>query len=221
MIPLAQIRSRVRTKFEAESDSRWSDAAINAAINEGLDELSERTLFYERYVSIPKAPGQRYYDIRGYVPDGAYALTGLFSTTRNDWLAPVTERGLDNPNQLDASGTALWEESIGDPDSWFVRGAHWFGVYPYPGEDATGYLRLYFAGQAPHFTHDQAVLADLPDDYIPALEEYAMYELHAQDGESKKALLRWKNYDERATEFATFVERRNKTARTHVMGARR
>ena len=211
MIPLSSIRSRVRTKFEAESASRWEDEPINSAINEGLDELSERTLFYERYVSIPIESGRTYYDTRGFVPEGALQLTALWDTTVSDWIDPANIEGFDT----------RWEEATGPARRWFTRGAWWFGVNPSPSTDATGYYRLYFAGLAPHLTHDQAVLADLPDDFVDALVEYALYELEAQDGETSKALLHWKLFDGMANDLAEFVKNRMKTARTARMGKRR
>lgn len=212
MIPLSTIRSRARTKFEAESASRWEDAAFDSAINEGLDELSERTLFYERYVSIPIESGRTYYDTRGYVPDGALQLTALWDTTVSDWVTPWNVDSLDT----------RWEEASGPARRWFTRGAWWFGVTPAPGtDDASGHYRLFFAGLAPHFTYDQAVLADLPDDFVDALIEYVLYELEAQDGETSKALLHWKLFDGMANDLADFVKNRMKNIRIARMGKRR
>lgn len=222
MIPFSEIISRVRTKFEAESSTRWSDRSIGNAINNGLDELSERTLFYERYVSIPKRAGQTYYDTRGYVPEGALQFTRIWSTTLDNWLDPINAESLNLRTAPAVQlNPLLWEESQGDPTAWFVRGGWWFGVYPYPGESASGYLRVYFASLAPHFTHPQSVLEDLPDDFVPALEDYALYELNAQDGETSKALLHWKSFSERAGLLEDLVEKRMQTNRVGRMGLTR
>ena len=59
MLTLSDIRSRVRTRFEAASTTRWSNADINAAINDGLGELSEATRYFERWVSILLRPRGR------------------------------------------------------------------------------------------------------------------------------------------------------------------
>lgn len=211
MIPRDTIVSRARTRFESESSVRWSDAGIVSAINEGLDELSEQTHFYRRYVSIPLVADRIFYDIRGYVPDDAIGLTAAWSTIRNDWLKPRSEDELD----------PRWEEATGDPYEWFVRGAFHFGVHPHPTSSTSGYLRVWFSGLAPHFTHGQSVIADLPDDFIPALEDYVLYELQARDGETKKSLLHWKDFSRRARMLEEFVRKRGARAFVGHMGGRR
>ena len=210
MIPRSEVESRVRTRFEQESSVRWASADIVSAINEGLDELSERTHFYQRYVSIPVVPGRVYYNLTSYIPDDAISLRSCWSTVRADWLEATAEHTLE----------PSWEEGIGDPQKWFPRGALYIGVYPHPavGATAPGYMRLYFSSLAPHFSHSQAVLGDLTNDFVPALVDYALYELQARDGESKKALIHWKSFDKRAKLLEDFVARRGRSQRVSTMG---
>jgi len=209
VIPLSSIISRVRTKHEASSTARWSDAAITESINDGLDELSQSTLFYERAVSIPTVE-RTYYDLRGYLPESAVAVTSVWSTTGERWLIPVS------PEHLGFK----WEESTGEPQFFWVRGLHWLAVWPKP-NSATGYLRVHFAGLAPHYTVGQDVLADLPDDFVPALEDYSLYDMAAQDGETEKALRHFGEYRKREQAFAEFIERRTSTARHGAIGGLR
>jgi len=212
MIPLSTVTSRIRTRFEAESAIRWSDAAIREAINEALDELSEATHFYERVVSIPLVADRIFYDLRAYAPDDFISVRAVWSTVREDWLTPNSE------GKLDAS-YRRWQEAVGDPHTYFTRGWGWLGVYPHPENSASGYLRVYFATLAPQLTHPQAVLADLPDDINPALEDYALYDLQTQDGETAAALLHWKDFADRQARLGKFVESRGRTS--GVIGGRR
>lgn len=208
MIPLSQIVSNVRTRYEAESTVRWSDTPIVAAINDGLEDLSEASRFYERHISVPLGNLRSYYDLRGWMPETALGVTSVWNTSLNSWLEPTGIEKLGS----------RWERSTGTPLSFFMRGLFWMGVWPKPATSGTGYLRIYFAGYAPKFTSSQSVLRDLPDDLITCLEDYALYELSAQDGESDRALLHFADYDARSKQFAAFIDRRIVRARNLQMG---
>ena len=208
MVPLSEIITNVRTQYAAESTVRWKDPDIRDAINEGLDELSEATRFYERHVSVPVASLRTYYDLRGWLPESALGVTAVWSSVINEWLEPGS-----------SIARFQWERSVGPSQSFFMRGIYWMGVWPKP-STSTGFLRVYFTGLAPHFDFPQAVLRELPDDFIPALEEYALYELAAQDGETTRALQHFKDYGVRERSLRDFVERRTVTARVLKMGSR-
>ena len=209
MIPFSTIIGNVRTQYEAESTVRWSNADIGAAINEGLDDLSETSRFYERHVSVPIAGQRIYYDLRGFLPESALGITSVWSSVVEDWLQPVSPKELKS----------RWEQSTGSPKSFFMRGLFWMAVWPKP-ETTTGFHRVYFAGHAPHFTFPQDVQRDLLDSFVPSLEEYALYELCAQDGETTRALSHWSEYSRRTKEITDFVERRTVSARVLRMGGR-
>jgi hypothetical protein len=210
LIPLSQIAARVRTKFEAESTARWTDQGIYDAVNEGLEELAEATLFFERYVTIPLVADRTYYDLRGYLPESAIGVTSVWDTTTSAWLTPINQGDLG----------FRWEESAGEPQFYFLRGANWLGVWPKV-STTSGFIRVHFAGLPPRFTTPQSVLSDLPDDYVPALEEYALYELSAQDGETDKAIAHYQEYAAKEKSLADFVSRRTATARVGRVGGRR
>lgn len=209
MIPLSEIINNVRIRHEAMSSTRWKDVDIRDAINEGLDDLSDVTRFYERHVSVPVGNLRTYYDLRGWLPETALGVTSIWSDVIEDWLTPVKVSDL----------RTRWEQSTGPSRSFFMRGLFWMGVWPKP-EATAGFLRVYFAGFAPHFDFPQAVLRDFPDDFVPALEEYALYELAAQDGETTRALMHFSDYAARAITLTNFVARRRVTAKSFRMGAR-
>lgn len=190
---------------------RWDNDDILDAINEGLDDLSEVTRFYERHVVVPLANLRVYYDLRGWLPESALGVTSVWCSASTDWLTPIASRDL---------GTR-WEQATGSPTNFFMRGLFWMVVWPHPVDAGVGdFLRVYFSGYAPHFTHPQAVLRDLQDDWVPALEDYALYELSAQDGETGRALMHWQDYTARSTQYAKDVNRRIVTARVLRMGSR-
>lgn len=213
MIPLADVAARVRVRYEAASggaSTRYTDANLYTFINDGLRELAEATLFYERYATIPLEAGRRFYDLRGFTPETVVRIKSVWSTTRNDWLKPAVVEDFDT----------AWEEATGDPQTFFTRGIYWLVVDPAPTSTA-GFLRVYFAGIPGEFTHAQAVLGDLPDDFVPALEAYALYEMAAMDRKTKAALLYWKDYRAREASLTAFVDRRSVESYAGRIGGRR
>lgn len=198
MVNFGDIEDRVRTQYEAASTVRWDSATILNGVNEGLDELSEATLFHERNATILLKGGHTYYDLRGFWPEGAFSINSIFNNTQQSWLRPVGIRDLK---------VQKWETVPGDPQRYMIRGLFWLGVYPRPSSDV-GSLRVYFASMAPHFRDSYSVLSDLPDDFVPALEDYALYDLCCRDGETEKAMSYWDSYQAREHELEKFVKDR-------------
>jgi len=209
MLTLSDIRSRVRTRFETASTTRWSNADIDAAINDGIGELSEATRYYERWVSLPLRGGRTYYDLRGLTPETVLSVTAVWHESGVRWLSPVNLHDIT----IDE-----WEETAGNPHSWFVRGQFWLGVWPRPSLDVDEFLRVYYTGVAPALEEDGEEPAELPDEFVPALEEYALYELHQREGESEKALYWWGKYLEREKLLEQHMAHRVTTARTGRLG---
>lgn len=58
----------------------------------------------------------------------------------------------------------------------------------------------------------------MPDEFVPALEEYAMYELQQREGETDKALYWWNKYKEREKALEQHMAHRVTTARTGRIG---
>jgi len=209
MLTLSDIRSRVRTRFEASSTTRWSDADVNSAINDGLGELSEATRYFERWVSFPLKEKRTYYDLRGLTPEGVLSVTAVWHEPGIRWLTPIT---------LGDIGYEEWEETRGNPNSWFVRGLWWLGVWPSPSSDVDEFIRVYYTGVAPALAEDGEEPAQLPDEFVPALEEYALYELHGRERETDKALYWWGKYKERERALEQHIAHRVTTARTGRIG---
>ena len=197
MITLADTISRVRVKFEQGSTTRWTDAAITQAINEGLETLAESTSFFERYCTIPLSSNRRWFDLRGFTPETVVRIKSIWTSNRNEWLRPVSVEDLPYD----------WHKSVGEPQVFFVRGIYWFGVWPYE-TSGSGYLRVYFSGIPSRLEGIPAVIADLPDDHIPALEDYALYQLSVQDREHDASIRHYQSYLKRERDLKRIVDGR-------------
>jgi hypothetical protein len=208
---LSQIRDRVRTRFEHDSTTRWSDADINAAINAGLEELAEATGYYERSVSLGLKEDRTYYDLRALIPDSALNVVAVWHENTNRWLNATTHREMTY---------AEWEKVVGDPIAWFPRGMWWLGLWPHPSSDVDQWVRVYYCGLPPELTDDTQEPVDLPDDFHTALEDYALYELQHREGETKKALDWWQSYRQREHALGRHVRSRVVRARTSRIGGR-
>ena len=209
MLTLSDIRSRVRTRFEAASTTRWSNADVNDAINDGLAELGEATRYYERYVSVPLKEARTYYDLRGLTPETVLSVTGVWHEAGNRWLSPVSVADLRFEE---------WEETSGDPGSWFTRGQWWLGFWPRSSGDPGEFVRVYFTAVPPDMDADGDGPHQLPDEFVPALEEYALYELYQREGETQKALFWWGKYKEREMSLERHMAHRVSRARTGRIG---
>ena len=66
-----QLKSAVYTILEEVEGSpvRWTDVQIGDAVNEGLQELSDATEFYERSCTLKMRKSANYYDLRSALPD--------------------------------------------------------------------------------------------------------------------------------------------------------
>lgn len=210
MIPLSAIVNRVRIRKEAASTIRWSDDSIIESVNDALEDLSEVTRFYERHVTIPVANMRSYYDLRGIWPEEAIGVVSVYSTATEQWLHPTSPRELGS----------RWEQAVGPPQRFFMRGLYWMGLFPKASAAGTGSLKVYFTAYAPRLTHPQAVLMDLTDDMVFALEDYALYDMDVQDGETNSALTYFGSYTRRSKTLSDFVDRRIVRPRTLRMGVR-
>lgn len=209
MLTLSDIRSRVRTKFEHASTTRWSDADVNEAINDGIGELSEATRYFERWVSVPLKENRNYYDLRGLTPEIVLSVTGVRHEAGVRWLEPM--------NLCDITYQE-WEQTTGNPIGWLTRGLWWLVIWPKPTSDVDEWLRVYYSAVAPALTDDGHEPKGLPDEFVPALEEYAVYELLQREGETDKALYWWGKYRERERLLEQHMAHRVTTARTGAVG---
>lgn len=182
---------------------------MNAAINDAVAELSEVTRYYERWVSFPLKKNRTYYDLRGLTPEIVLSVTAVWHEEGIRWLTPMSVSDMDRDR---------WEETAGNPIGWFTRGAWWLGIWPRPSSDVDEWIRMYYTAVAPELTDDGHEPKQLPDEFIPALEEYTLYELQHREGETDKALYWWGKYKERERALEQHMAHRVTTARTGTIG---
>lgn len=206
MIALADVVSRVRTRFEQTSSVRWLDAEILDSVKDGLEDIAEATGFHETFVNLRAKAPQTYFDLRGVLPGAAIVVTKIWSPATNRWLAYRSPRFLDETY-------VIWHNVAGGPTNWFLRGVNWLGIFPRLG--AGDSVRVHFQG-----TPDAVTDLKVEDDYGAALEEYALYDLLCQDGETDRAIERWEAYSERSGGLGAQVERRVARARSSSMSIR-
>ncbi len=176
------------------SPVRWPVQDVIDAINEGFEELSDISEFYERYATIKLRKNATYYDLRSIIPDEILRVTAIYNPTNTTWLGQI------DVSQLDTRGTQ-WEIIPGQPTSWFMRGLWWMGVYP-SGPDTNGTLRLYYRALHPPLTDLTQSPDQLPDDYHTCIVDYAMYKLLADDVEITLAMKYWTDFYAVASDLA-------------------
>jgi hypothetical protein len=113
---------------------------------------------------------------------------------------------------------AQWETTAGQPVRWFTRGLYWLGLFPHPSADLDEWVRVYYSAVAPAMEDDGEEPKQLPDEFIPAIEEYALYELTHREGETDKALYWWGQYKAREAALEQHMAHRISTARTGAIG---
>lgn len=186
---LGQLRTNVLRRLHEASTAPvfWSEDDVDEAINEGYEELADAAEFHESHLTIKKLSERTYYDMRAIPQRKFLRPSRCFNPQTNKWLDPISL------NDLDLRTYRRWEEiAIGEPESQFMRGLWWFGVFPQASEDGV-FLRLYYIGLPDPLEEDW----DEPEfakEFHPALEEYALYDLLSQDGETQLALERWKEF---------------------------
>ena len=85
-----------------------------------------------------------------------------------------------------------WEDTIGPPERFFLRGLFWLGTFPKAAADGTT-LQTWFTALPPSLEHDGSE-PGFPEQFQYGLVEYAAGDLCLQDAEPTKALLHFKEY---------------------------
>lgn len=208
---LSDLRDEIRRRFEQSSTTRLSDERLDAALNAGLEELGERSEFVETYVVVPILGGRTYYDLRGILPDEAIRVTAIWSPKSHWWLKGAHIREFP---------FRQWEKAAGMPRRFWMKGLFHLGIFPRPDGTVSDpsapegiHLHVYFTAVPTALAHSDQRIFTLPDDLSDAVEEYAMYELYVQEGETPKALLHWNHFLEMVELTKTQREKRQTRAR--------
>lgn len=192
---LGQLQASVFRRLEEENVSgRWSQSDVNDAINEGLEELSDATEFYEQSSILKLRDEATYYDLRTALPSTVLRITAIYDSTTNRWLIPA------DVSDFDYYGVRQWELARGNPINFLVRGLWWLGLFP---AIATGYsIRVQYRGIHPPLQYSTESPQQLPETYHSSLVDYAVYTLLADDNEASAAMRYWQRYKAAESELA-------------------
>jgi hypothetical protein len=208
---LSDVRTSVRQAYGEAGVVRLTNARLDAAINAGLDELSENTGFRESFAVLELTSGRTYYDVRQLFPDEAVTITAIWNPDINLWLryTPHTQFTY-----------ARWETTNGSPQSWFMRGLFQLGVFPHDNSNG-GKLHIYFTVRHAPLVNDVDPVVDIPTDMVQAVVDYALFDLHLQERQADKAQEALESYKGNLSLLDYHTKNRVSRARTGYMGGRR
>lgn len=193
MSTFAELKASIRARYESSSTTRLSEERLEKVLNEGIEEVAERTEFYETYIVVPILGGRTYYDLRGILPDEAIRVTNIWVPKTHWWLKGAHMREFP---------FWQWEKAAGSPRRWWMRGLLHMGVFPRldtTPEDSSSdasHMHVYFTAVPKALTSASQRIYQLPPDLYDAIEEFAMYDLYVQDGETPKGLQHWAHFKE-------------------------
>ncbi len=181
------LKTEVFRKLEESSSAPvfWTEADVEASLNEGLMEISDATEWRERHITVDLLSQRPYYDLRTLVTDTVLSVGPAFNTQTNRWLMPSRVVDVDRRDRR-------WERVIGAPERLIIRGLWWLGYWPRTNGD-TGTMKQYFTALPEQLAADDDV-PGFPETLHYGLVEYALSDLWAQDGETRKALAAWQAY---------------------------
>lgn len=203
-----ELKTEVFRRLEENSVSPvyFSPDDVGDAINEGFEELSDATEWYETNNPVNLAVDTIYYSLSSLnilTPKQAY------NNQNNRWMVWTTVDRLDGRYRR-------WEAAGGEPDWIFTRGVWHLGTFPVP-QAAGGTLTLYHTAM-PTLLSADGDTPGFPQEFHYALVDYALYDLLCQEAEVAKALKFWERYQAKETALKRFVAARAKDRRIVFTG---
>ena len=187
----------------------FSTDDIGAAVNAGYAELSDATEWCEEYVTIDLLKSRPYYDLFALIGCGFLSIKPGFHEDTNRWLIPSTVRALDGNDRR-------WERVVGTPQRVFLRGLRWLGLWPRTTADS-GTLKQYYTRLPVPLCLDTDE-PGFPEAYHIGCVHFALADLYAQDGETKRALGAWADYLAIEDSLMLWVNRKIARPHTPVLG---
>jgi len=205
---LGQMRSAVLTRLGEDTVAPiyWSDDDVNEAINDGYEELSDASEWYERSANIPFLSNLRYFDLRTALGDDTFlSPRRAFNPNTNWWLKP------SDPRDLDFHTYRRWEINLGTPQRIIQRGLFYIGIFPLQNGDA-GLMKFWYSAMPPALITD-ADEPPFPQEFHQGIIEYALFDLMGQESQTSKALVHWEQYQKIENDFIQYVNKRISTDR--------
>lgn len=202
-------QKEVRRRLNELTATFWTDQDIKDALNEGYEEISDASEWFERYANIPMLSGRTYYNLLNILPDTFLSPRRCFNTVTNRWLQPTDTR------QQDFQAFVQWETNSGQPEKYIFRGNWWLGVWPKRSAD-DGILRFYYSAIPPAMADDSDTPGFL-DEFHSGLVDFALSDLLSQDRETNKAMAFWASYKAQETGLAQYVNGRTAFDRAEML----
>src|SRR5260221_506910 len=169
-----------RLNENSVSPDFWTKADVDEALNDGYEELSDSSEWYERSVSISLLDHRPYYDLRTVLDADTILSPGrCYNVQTSRWLNPTHVRDLDYHTYRQWEGIAT-----GQVEKFFQRGLWWMGVFPQNSDD-TGWVRFYYTAM-PEALANASDVPGFPQEFHYAIIEYAVGDLLGQEAETKK-----------------------------------
>jgi hypothetical protein len=204
----SELTAEVLRQLDENGSTFWQTPEVQAAINEGYQELSDVTEWYETSDTMTLVANETYQDLRDW-DDEILTLRHVWNATTSEWLDFIDVR------ELDFRAYRRWETNTGEPRHLFMRSPFTVGVYPH--ETTAGTLTVYYSAM-PEELSAASDTPDLPREFHEALIEYALYDLLVQDGLVEAGLDHWKQFVGYQTGLNQWV--RKKISRDRMYGGR-
>lgn len=198
----------------------WTLADVKDAINQGYEEMSEISEWYDSTYTVSLVAGTRYYDLFAPTTSTSYPqileVVKVYDATVRRWLLPISTAILDRSNPV-------WEQATAaSPEHWMVRGMFRFGVFPLPttSRDLTLYTKNIPQGtavDAPALVDDSDT-PGFPSDFHSGIVSYAVYMLLCEDGEYRKAILQYNEFMAQTDLLRKWSANRGSIPMTRVVG---
>ncbi len=208
---LAQLVEVVLSELDTPVDDPkfWSREDVITAINEGYEEITDATEWYQVTVPLPLTARRTYFDLRTL---GHYMLTvfHVFNRASTRWANWTSTLELDGRYRE-------WMFLNGEPEWIFRRGLTWLGIFPYSSADS-GQLQLQGSAMCRRLVRDTDE-PGFPEEFQRGLIEYALFELKAQDHEFATAEEHYVAYLDYEKGLETHVISRTNLDKVNILGS--
>lgn len=201
---LGELKAEIFSRLDENSGAPvfFAAADIALALNQGLEDLADRTEYYEVTQSINKTALTTYYNLLALCTKEPLSVVAVWNSQTERWLTPVAV------SELDEATYRYWERISGEPEKYILRGLYKLGLFPKP-TATSGTVVVTHSAIPARMSADEDTPADLPEEFTPALIEYAMFDLLVQDGEIDEALAHYKEYLTYVGRLKTWAQRRS------------
>lgn len=157
---ISEIKQRILNGINDDPDNPvfFTDAQLNTLIDEARDVIALQTRSIRQTTFLPLREGTAFYNLRNLAPD-LLIPNRIWNHSNSSRLSVTSMEELDQFQQR-------WQDTTGDPESWFSVSWDIIGLYPRPSASG-GILRIdYYAWPRAIVVDDNLDPVENPDDSI-------------------------------------------------------